>query len=110
MPIFVNFKYYSLNTEFKFGKFKGVSVNEIIDVEPDYIDWCVIHINDFYISPTALDEITLAKPDYKLSVNAIDILSKKYLALKSDIEWNSTVDNYEERLILVTWLKKKLKK
>lgn len=43
-----------LNDIFTFGKYKGMSVEGVIDADPKYILWCVDSINDFMLTNAAL--------------------------------------------------------
>ncbi len=45
-------KFYTLDTEFTFGKFSGKTIREVIEIQPDYINWCAINLGHFYISST----------------------------------------------------------
>jgi hypothetical protein len=58
---------YSLKTKIAFGKHKGETIQEIIDEDSSYIEWCLDTIDDF-----ELDE------------EADDYLEKKY----DDDNWN----------------------
>jgi len=31
----------ALSTRFMFGKYKGFPINEVFQMDPDYLDWCV---------------------------------------------------------------------
>jgi hypothetical protein len=34
-------KFYDLDTEFTFGKYRGSTIRQILVLQPSYIDWCV---------------------------------------------------------------------
>ena len=34
-----------IDDEFDFGKFKGFSLSDVMDINPDYIIWCMLNIN-----------------------------------------------------------------
>ena len=35
-----------IDDEFDFGKFKGFSLSDVMDINPDYIIWCMLNINN----------------------------------------------------------------
>jgi hypothetical protein len=75
-------KFYNIETVFDFGKYAGKSVREVLDIQPSYIDWCIINLNYFYISQAEIDYIKSIKPDFTLSTTGLDALANKYR------EWN----------------------
>jgi broad specificity phosphatase PhoE len=52
-------KFYTLDTEFSFGKYEGKTVKEIIEIQPTYLDWCAINLDHFYISDEIIEEIQI---------------------------------------------------
>lgn len=45
----------SLATRFTFGKHKGKTVGQVIDLEDGYIDWCDDNVSDFDLTQEAWD-------------------------------------------------------
>ncbi len=70
--------FYKLRTTFTSGKHKGKTLREILDEEPEYLDWCAINNDQFYISDTVIKEIQKIIPDFKLSKEASKNLRDKY--------------------------------
>ena len=48
-----NVKYWQLGEILDFGKYKGKSLEEVIKLDPKYIEWCLEKIEDFYLSAGA---------------------------------------------------------
>ena len=42
------------NIFMEFGKYMGLSVNEIISQDPQYLNWCIINIDEFCVSEEIL--------------------------------------------------------
>jgi hypothetical protein len=42
-------KYYNLDSVFSFGKFKGLSLSQILLVQTSYVNWCLENLDHFYI-------------------------------------------------------------
>jgi hypothetical protein len=71
-------KFYNIDTVFNFGKYAGKTVREVLDIQPSYIDWCVINLEHFYILPEDIDHIKSIKPDFTLSEDGLKKLVDKY--------------------------------
>jgi hypothetical protein len=48
-------KTYNLKDELPFGKHKGEILEDVIDDDPEYVDWMVENISSFDLSVDALD-------------------------------------------------------
>ena len=83
-------KFYDLNTEFSFGKYKGNTIRQILDFQPSYLDWCAINLEHFYISEDVIGEIKNIKPDFALTAEGKQKMEEKYA--KWDIEQESEED------------------
>lgn len=82
---------YSLYSLLTFGKYKGETIKKIIDKDEQYISRCILLIDEFFISYPNLEEIIKYKPDFKLSVEAVDALYGKQLYIESE-----TGNDYDE--------------
>lgn len=49
-------KYHLLNEKFMFGKYKGKSVEEILESHPSYISWCILNVRYFWLPITLLTQ------------------------------------------------------
>lgn len=60
-----------IDDEFDFGKFKGLSLSDVMDINPDYIVWCMLNIDshfcDFVITDTALSELKSVYPHFMIT-------------------------------------------
>ncbi|MDD4967814.1 MAG: hypothetical protein PHT07_00105 [Paludibacter sp.] len=74
-------EFYNLDKKFTFGEYKGKSVREVIDLNPKYLDWCAIHIDYFYITDEAIEEILNINSGLIFNENR-EILHDKYLRWK----------------------------
>jgi hypothetical protein len=60
-------KFYTLDTEFTFGKFNGKTVREVLDLQPSYLDWYLLNLDHFYLSDETIEAIKQIKPNFLLS-------------------------------------------
>lgn len=90
-------KFYTLDTEFTFGKFKGHTVRQILDLQPSYIDWCAINLDHFYITENVISEIKTIKPGFSLTTEGQQKLDEKYSNWESVLEDFNDYDDYNDR-------------
>lgn len=71
-----------IDDEFDFGKFKGFSLSDVMDINPDYIIWCMLNINskicEFVITDNAMSELKSVYPHFMIS-NEFDEMRIKRL-------------------------------
>lgn len=87
-------KFYTLDTEFTFGKFQGKTVRQVIDNQPSYLDWCSLNLDHFYISNEVIEEIKGVIPDFKLSDEGVAKLNDKYEVWENEQE--NDYDDYHD--------------
>ena len=71
---------FKLETEIWFGKFKGKSVGEVLDLSPSYIDWCMREVDRFVLSESVLESIRKSHPRCRFSSVAIQKQAEKLQA------------------------------
>jgi hypothetical protein len=79
-------KFYTLETIFTFGKYEGMNLKGIVEIQSSYLNWCIVNLDHFYVSNEVIEEIKALVPDFNLSGEATEILEKKYY------EWNDIND------------------
>lgn len=50
-------KFYELDSVFTFGKYEGMTIKEVFERDPKYIDFCYNNIDEFYVSPEVMHEL-----------------------------------------------------
>lgn len=68
----------------KFGKYKGKTISEMIDIDPHYILWCIINLKHFSVIPDLLVDNHFVKNSYFLSAVETNLI--KYLIIYGDEE------------------------
>ncbi|HLT53751.1 MAG TPA: hypothetical protein VKZ97_07665 [Flavobacteriaceae bacterium] len=88
-------KLFDLNTVFNFGKHKGKTLKEVIEMEyggitldgekiitmsesPSYLNWCAINVNYFVLSKKTIEEIKKNQYPSYFSDKALEALENKY--------------------------------
>lgn len=70
-------KEYTAESILKFGLFKGKMLSEIVTLKPDYIIWCAIHLDHFYISQDTMDNLTEINSEFIVDDQMLEILEDK---------------------------------
>lgn len=65
-------KVYDLNTSFTFGKYEGKSLDDVFRTDPQYIQQCMIAVEDFAIDERAMQKLFEKYPEVDFSDEAID--------------------------------------
>ncbi|SMO60648.1 exodeoxyribonuclease X C-terminal domain-containing protein [Solitalea koreensis] len=71
--------FYDLESELKFGHYQGKTLEEVVKLNPDYIEQCVRKEKDFFITAPVIEDLMKLNPDLSISEEAIDILETKRL-------------------------------
>lgn len=85
-------KFYTFDTEFTFGKYKGKTIKEVLELQPNYLDWCAINLDHFYVSDEIITEIKEIKPDFTISEEAKQKLADKYSTWENEQEQDDFED------------------
>jgi hypothetical protein len=89
-------KFYTLDTEFTFGKYEGKTVKEILEIQPAYLDWCAINLDHFYISDEIIAEVKAIIPSFVISDEGQSKLTEKYETWESQQQDNDDNDDYDD--------------
>lgn len=88
-------RFYTLDTEFTFGKYEGKTVKEILEIQPTYLDWCAINLDHFYISDEIIAEIKVIKPDFTITEEGKQKLADKYSTWENE-QQGDDYDDYDD--------------
>ncbi len=63
---------YKPSSYFRFGKYRGKTLEEVFRISPSYIDWCLRNISNFEITQSTFEYLILTNPvsEYKFSDGA----------------------------------------
>lgn len=70
-------KSYFQESEVSFGKYAGLTLQDIVKIDSDYINWCLINIDWFYIGYVTRIELKRDNPSFKLSSKAERVAEEK---------------------------------
>ena len=66
----------TIETPFSFGKHKGKTLLEVAKTDQGYIDWCLLNLDHFSITPQVFNQIRSYHPKFNLSNKAINLITK----------------------------------
>lgn len=81
-------KSYNLDTIFTFGKWRGDTLGDVFEAEPEYIEWCIQNRDDFYLGDEVIEELEEIHPEFTFSDKSIEILEGKLMVMGSDQSYN----------------------
>ena len=92
-------KYYTLDTVISFGKYKGISLSQILLVQTSYVNWCLENLDHFYISMKDQVAIKVLHNEFELNIDKMIFEAEDY----DDYEQDSYEDftdwsNYNDAL------------
>lgn len=85
---------YNLNTVFKFGKYKGKTLKQVIDEDINYVVWCLSDINEFRLDNDAI--VYFIDNKDKISINHSRIDQTPMNALWEELTANKQIYSKEE--------------
>lgn len=95
-------KFYDLESEFKFGKYEGKTLQEVVKIDPEYINTCSIKEKDFFIAGPVIEDLKKLNPELNLSDVALQNLADKHSAWKHEMDIDEddeegTYDYFDEQ-------------
>lgn len=60
--------FYSLDDTFNFGRYKDLSLADVLDINPSYVNWCIKHCTGvvFRLYDEVIKQIVVAYPLFKM--------------------------------------------
>jgi hypothetical protein len=90
-------KVYTQNSLLKFGKYNGSILEDIAKTDPNYINWCIINLDHFYLSEEATEHLR-ANSGLVISEEATLALEQKRSEISDASDSNDyDFDDYERR-------------
>ena len=90
-------KEYTQNSLLKFGKYNGSILEDIAKTDPNYINWCIINLDHFYLSEEAIEELR-ANSGLVISEEATLALEQNRSEISDASDSNDfDFDDYERR-------------
>lgn len=83
----------SVAQTFHFGKYKDLTLEDVLKINPSYVYWCVWNIQNFHITDEALYEISKLFP---LFIISSDFMSKNRQFLRNEMYDDEEDDYYDD--------------
>lgn len=98
------YEFTSLESQFTFGRYKGLTLADVMEINSEYLMWCVTSIEGFLLHDEALEQIRIVYPNFYVSAafetSRLENLNQYYNEENDDYEPNwypeeeSTYDRY----------------
>ena len=85
----------SISAIFEFGKYENLSISDVIEIDPSYIKWSMMNVEDFILDDNAIDEIKLLYPDFIISAEFEKKRQEKISKVLYDFYDDEEPDIYE---------------
>jgi hypothetical protein len=91
-------KAYDLNTRFTFGKYEGKTLDEVFQQDPEYVEKCMMTVEDFAVDEKSIQKLFEKYPDVDISDGAIDTNLDKLDQMDDDDDdlFDDEEDSYDE--------------
>lgn len=86
-------KYYTLDSEFNFGKYAGKTLKEVAEIEPNYINWCILNLDHFFIPNELIQELSKESDFHITSQAQLELNKKRYLSRQRAKHYSSGEDH-----------------
>src|ERR1051326_8208515 len=87
---------YDLSTRFNFGKYEGKTLEDVFRQDPDYVEKCMITVEDFAVDEKTVQKLFENFPNVVLSSEAIDTNLDKLDAMDMEDDEFFGADGEEE--------------
>lgn len=72
-------KIFDLDTEFSSGKYKGQTLQDVFDKDPDFVGQVLLDDNKFLIGEKAMRDLRKLKPDFQFSEDALESHDRRWM-------------------------------
>ncbi len=91
----IGMKTYLTHFQLSFGKHQGKRLDEIVIEDPNYLNWCIIHLSHFFIGKSTILELQNINPKFKISPEAEQQLESKLEDFEAE-QYDRDNDDWEE--------------
>lgn len=98
-------KYYSFSSKLDWGKYENDTVKEVLGKDFNYIKWCIVNLDSFYLQKTFFltkEALLLDKEEYlkMLEINMIkELLHNEMIEIKYQKEISERNNSWEDSML-----------
>ncbi len=89
-------KFYYLDTKFTSGKYKGQTLEEVHEKDPEYIESALKEDDNFLVTEEVIDELQTVNPNYSFSDDAITKRDSKEKQFDKSSDGTSSDDDDDD--------------
>ncbi len=70
--------FFDLDTEFESGKYEGLTLEEVFQKDPKFVEQCLLKMEDFNISDDVMEELKAIDDEFEFSAEALQKRDEKF--------------------------------
>lgn len=72
-------RFESIKTRFNFGKYKGLSLSDVMEINPSYLEWCLSKCDGIHvlIDESVISQLKKAFPEYPISESFVELCEQR---------------------------------
>ena len=87
-------KLYNLSSKLDFGEYSGQILKEIFQIDPDYIEDCIMDEPLFCFNPDHLEKLEDLNPEFEFLEESIEKLESKFEIYENEENSFDDIENY----------------
>lgn len=78
----------SIENRFNFGKYNGLSLSDVMEINPSYLEWCLSKCDGVHIliEDNVISQLRKAFPEYPITDSFIELCEQRQYDFDSEIE------------------------
>ena len=84
----------SIENRFNFGKYKDLSLSDVMEINPTYLEWCLskCEVVNILIEDNVISQLRTVFPEYPITSLFIELCEQRYY--DSDLEIYEEAESY----------------
>jgi hypothetical protein len=70
--------FFDLDTEFESGKYEGMTLEEVFQKDPKFVEQCLLKMEDFNISDDVMEELKAIDDEFEFSAESLQKRDEKF--------------------------------
>lgn len=86
-------KFESIENRFNFGKYNGLSLSDVMEINPSYLEWCLSNCEGVHIliEDNVISQLRMVFPEYPITDSFVELCEQRQYAYDEEI--NEEVEN-----------------
>jgi len=93
----------SIENRFNFGKYNGLSLSDVMEINPSYLEWCLSNCDgvNILIEDNVISQLRMVFPEYPITDSVIELCEQCQYDYEAEIneevenDFRNYIENYE---------------